>query len=434
MRNPLSSNEHGAVLVHVGFMLAGLIAFSAFVTDYGILWVSRRQAQNAADASAHAGAVGLGFNDFNNRTDTGPAKLSAVNAGNLNNVWGAAASITAADVTFPVCPDGSNACVRAEVFRDAAHNNPLPTFFGKMVGVSSQNIRATATAEVFQTSVANCLKPWALIDRWQNNWENGSSTGAVPPLDQPGSDTRWTTDSKYDKYKQNGDLDPSVPAGSWDDYLRSRDGFTLYDTSNPSQFSTYDYGKLMTLKISQANKFNAGWFQALDLVCSGANCYRDAIRTCVAQKFSPLNPDGTCPVQFDENGAPIPCTITFETGNMVGPTDQGVTGNGGLCEQDPTANWDWSLNGGSGGVAGSNGRRTVQVPVMSPEDVSTTKNGKTQASIQAIIGLYVMCPGDAGYTAGNGEVQGRLIPVNGELSSTSGPNPNTFLVTVGIVR
>ncbi|MGH9197813.1 MAG: pilus assembly protein TadG-related protein, partial [Acidimicrobiia bacterium] len=43
--------------------LLAVTAFSAFVVDYGVLWVGRRQAQNAADAAARAGAVSLAFDD-----------------------------------------------------------------------------------------------------------------------------------------------------------------------------------------------------------------------------------------------------------------------------------------------------------------------------------------------------------------------------------
>ena len=47
-----SRSETGAVLVHAALVLIGLMALSTFVVDYGVLWASRRQAQNAADAGA----------------------------------------------------------------------------------------------------------------------------------------------------------------------------------------------------------------------------------------------------------------------------------------------------------------------------------------------------------------------------------------------
>ena len=58
--------------MQVGLALIALLAFSAFVIDYGVLWVSRGQAQNAADAAALAGAVALSYDDPNDRSDAGP--------------------------------------------------------------------------------------------------------------------------------------------------------------------------------------------------------------------------------------------------------------------------------------------------------------------------------------------------------------------------
>jgi hypothetical protein len=41
MRRSTFSSQRGAVLIHVAIALLGLIAFSTFVTDYGVMWVSR---------------------------------------------------------------------------------------------------------------------------------------------------------------------------------------------------------------------------------------------------------------------------------------------------------------------------------------------------------------------------------------------------------
>src|SRR5687768_6572923 len=148
MRNHLAS-ERGAVLVHVAIALVGLMAMSTFVIDYGILWTARRQAQNSADAGALAGAISLAFIDFNNQD---MARDSALNVAGVNNVWGQSPDITPGDVTFPVCPPGSpgagtNSCIRVDVFRNQrAGGSPLPTFFGKLVGIDEQGVRATATA------------------------------------------------------------------------------------------------------------------------------------------------------------------------------------------------------------------------------------------------------------------------------------------------
>ena len=54
------SNERGAVLILVAVAVFALVAFSAIVVDYGILWASRGQAQTSADAGALAGAISIG--------------------------------------------------------------------------------------------------------------------------------------------------------------------------------------------------------------------------------------------------------------------------------------------------------------------------------------------------------------------------------------
>ena len=58
------ASERGAVIVHVAIALVGLMAFSAFVIDYGVMWAARRQAQNSADAGAHGGRDLAGLRRF----------------------------------------------------------------------------------------------------------------------------------------------------------------------------------------------------------------------------------------------------------------------------------------------------------------------------------------------------------------------------------
>ncbi len=73
--------ERGAILIQVAISIMALTAFTAFVVDYGVLWVARGQAQNAADAGALAGAIALAFDDVDYPpTTTKPfnsAKLTA---------------------------------------------------------------------------------------------------------------------------------------------------------------------------------------------------------------------------------------------------------------------------------------------------------------------------------------------------------------------
>ena len=45
-------DERGAVLVQTAVAAIGLLAVGSLTMDYGVLWVARGQAQNAADAGA----------------------------------------------------------------------------------------------------------------------------------------------------------------------------------------------------------------------------------------------------------------------------------------------------------------------------------------------------------------------------------------------
>src|SRR5688572_14287259 len=94
------------VLVSVGFM--AFFAATTLAIDVGMFMTARSQAQNAADAAALAGATALVYNDWDNRSSTGPAVQSAINTAEENAVIGSEVSVEPADVTFPVGPTGVN--------------------------------------------------------------------------------------------------------------------------------------------------------------------------------------------------------------------------------------------------------------------------------------------------------------------------------------
>ena len=79
------SSDRGAVLIQTAIAMIALMAFSAFAVDYGVLWSARRQAQNAADAAAMAGAISMGFVDMD---DQARARQSALDAAAQNLIWG----------------------------------------------------------------------------------------------------------------------------------------------------------------------------------------------------------------------------------------------------------------------------------------------------------------------------------------------------------
>ena len=168
-----SESERGAVLIHVAIGMMVLIGFLTFVVDYGVMWVGRGQAQNAADAGALAGAVSMAFdaNGWTDRTETGPARTAARQMAVSNAVIGQAPDVVmASDVFFTgnpadMCPadvNGNTPCIRVDVYRNQARNNPLPSIFGRTFGITAYGVRATATARVAIADSSNCMKPWAI--------------------------------------------------------------------------------------------------------------------------------------------------------------------------------------------------------------------------------------------------------------------------------
>jgi hypothetical protein len=163
---PLTS-DRGAILINAALMMAVWFGIAAFVADYGVLWVSRHQAQNAADAGALAGALSRAYDDFDDPPDSAGDTVTSVSqvvSGNL--VWGAATP----PVTSFACPAEVGApqrCVRVDVYRNGdAGSAPLPTWFARVAGITSQGVKATATAQAMIANATNCLRPWAIPDFW----------------------------------------------------------------------------------------------------------------------------------------------------------------------------------------------------------------------------------------------------------------------------
>ena len=399
------SSERGAVLVMVAFAFIGLTAFSAFVVDYGVMWSARRQAQNAADAAATAAAVSLGFVDATNQP---LARTAALNAAAVNLIWGQAPDITAADVTFPPCPVGApgfgtNTCVQVNVFRNQrAGGSPLPTIMGGVVGVANQGVRATATAEVIYGTATNCVKPFAIPDKWQ---ELRNDTGPAG----------WDVTDSFERYVPNGNNRGALlnPADVYTAPTNSNNG-TGFDV-------TANYGLQLEIKSGNPNQaLQPGWYAPVIInpACgTGGSCYRDAIAECAPTVIRAGD------------------VLTMEPGNMVGPTQQGMAD---LIALDPTASWSLSANGGRGGISGgcmSAGTpcglspRVVAIPVFNPDvwDLGPS-NGRSTVVVTRVVGMFIE------RMRGN-DVIGRLMPYpSAAYSGTGGVAGAAFVVSIVLVR
>jgi hypothetical protein len=253
---PIHRSERGAVFVQVGIAAFVLVAFNVFVLDYGMMWVSRRQAQNAADAGALAGAVARGYDDFDSPpSSTGYAAQAATQVALANQVWQQPATPR---VLFD-CPAGvTGRCVRLEVYRNGEFGStPIPTMFGPMLGIGDQGVRAVATAISANANGTNCLKPLALPNEWIHQRD---------PL------------LEFNRY------DPSGPPGT---LLPTPDGYVRPSSSDPGTFTiSGDFTERVDFVYDQDHDAPITRGLMFSMTLPGSNTYAQNITGCNGQSMA----------------------------------------------------------------------------------------------------------------------------------------------------
>jgi hypothetical protein len=375
------------------------MALSAFVFDYGVLWYSRRQAQNAADAGALAGATALFLDSSTDLSNTGPAYMSAQTVANANNVFmetpGVKVFVDPNATWDHPAPGPSTAagagcntgetCIQVDVYRDGTHgSNALPVYFATLFGQSSEGIRATATAKAAIANESGCMRPWFIPQRYNDVNNNGVYDN--PP------DT-------LNPYSVPADIGTAV---------------TFHANSWPSAYGQIDVG-------------------------SGGNAIRDAIEHC-ASGMSFI----------------IGQTISTKPGNTLGPEQQGINS---LFTWDPNQSgsnpngvyWDATNKVVAGGCAaagtcacpnnagecpygGSQSPRIVQAAICDPSQAACNGNASGTGTITITNILSFFITGTV-VSAGSLDIQAILIASGGNVVAgpTVGPG-NSFLKQVVLVR
>lgn len=366
------------VLVGLGFL--GFFSATILAIDVGMLMSARAQAQNSADAGALSGAVALLYDDFNDRSPSGPAVQSAISAASQNQVMGAPVSIAPSDVTFPDNPEGLPNWVRVQVFRDADHDNPLSTLIASYFGRSNANVNATATAEAAPANAETCVKPFTIPDKW------------IESQDPP-----WDPDDTYDAFNNQGN-----PLANPDIYIPiGEPGYTGYNMER-------DKGIRLVLKASQGTNITPSFYFALAIgIDEGASDYEWNIANC-----------NTTIMGFGE-------LLMAEPGNMTGPTAAGVQG---LIDRDPGAYWDTTNNRPVSTIFPS--PRVVVIPVYDPVYYDSGKRNGRNADLKVanFVGFFIEG------MQGN-DVMGRITPVSGLLNQGAGPAPlGAFPLAIRLVQ
>ncbi|HTH03584.1 MAG TPA: pilus assembly protein TadG-related protein [Vicinamibacterales bacterium] len=367
----LRRDESGMSYVFVGFSMMAFISASMLAIDVGMLMTARSQAQNAADAGALAGATALIYDNWDDRSPTGPAVTNAVNASLQNKVMSGNVSVGPADVEFPLDPAGEPNRVKVTVYRNAAHGNPLNTMIAKYFGIATADIAATATAEAADANAMTCVKPFTIPDKWTEK--------QTPPWD--GNDT-------YDAYDNKGQ-----PLANPDIYIPAdQPGYTGYNQER-------ERGQILTIRAATGNNITVSFYFSLALgkpVLTGGAQYDWNIANC-----------NTTSYYWGD-------LLTQEPGAMNGPTIQGAEA---LITKDPSAYWDTATNTVKGSAFGHS-PRTFPIPLYDPIYYDSGKRNGRIADLKTAnwIGFFL------DHIEGNGIV-GRIIPIAGIRDRNGGPAP-----------
>jgi hypothetical protein len=374
----LHRDERGMSFVFVGMGFMAFLAATTLAIDVGMFMTARSQAQTSADSAALAGAIGLGFDDYTNRSSAGPAVQNALEAARSNNVIGRSVNVNPSDVTFPTGPGGADNRVRVSVYRTQARSNAVATLMGRYFGVTTADVTATATAEAARAGAARCVKPFTIPDKW---------------IEQ-----------------QTGSWDPSDTFDMFDNHNNPLPNPDIYRGPTSSSYTGYnamrDKGLQLMIRAGTGNNINPSFYFSIAIAnVTGASPYEWNIANC-----------NTTVMEIND-------LLLQEPGNMNGPT---VAGIDDLIAQDPNAYWDTTNNRLVTNQHPS--PRVTTLPVFDPIYYATgvTQGRYADLKVTNFIGYFIES------RSGN-NVYGRITPVSGVLTD-SPPMPGAFPVVIRLVE
>jgi Flp pilus assembly protein TadG len=172
---PGDTDERGVVLVLVALLMVLLCVCAALVIDVGNVGQERRQAQNAADAAALAGATDIQHGDT-----TYSSVVSVIKNYVASNYGTVSWSGCADSAPLAIQPDAGTACISWDAnppattqVRVVMPTRQVATTFGQVIGLASFSVSANAVATVGHSNV-NVPAPCALCTLAGSNIQNGS--------------------------------------------------------------------------------------------------------------------------------------------------------------------------------------------------------------------------------------------------------------------
>ncbi len=256
------SGQQGMTIPLLALFLVALFVVAALAIDLGVLYTARTSAQHAADAAALAGAF-----TFLDPTAVEPtaATNAAIAAGGQNRILGKTVSLAPSDIAV----DTTARTVTVTVSR--LQGNAIPTAFARVAGINLVAVQTQAKAQASSTPTGGrCVKPFFIPNTILSSLSPSSACSAGQYIFTPGNYQQLSAFMLSQGFGQLINARPTSPSQSL----------------APSQFFSLDFG-------------------------SGAATYTCAIQECL----------NSCSVP-----SPVSCGSSWplETGNMVGPTSQGI--------------------------------------------------------------------------------------------------------------
>ena len=229
------------------------------------------------------------------------------------------------------------------------------TMIGRIFGISSADISATAVAEAIPANASNCVKPFAIPDKWTEKqtapWDTSDSFNAaiLPPTFSP------------DVYK-------TVLDATYTGYKRSNVGLQIN-------------------MLPATGQIQASQYYALDF--SGS--YQGNIENCAAAK-----------VTIGDKIAALPLN-----------NSQTYSGVQALINRDPGAYWDTANNKVVSTLNPS--PRIITVPVYDPAIYEAGLAAATTPEIHItnFVGFFIQS------ASPTGGISGRIVPVSGVVQGTA---------------
>jgi Flp pilus assembly protein TadG len=293
-------NSRGAVAVMVAIMMTVLLAMAAAALDIGHALVARNELQNSADAGALAGARALGIL-YEGMTPAamGTYQLSGGDAATittavqttavLNAAAGVNVTVNAGDVQIGLWDSATRTLtptvnqprsVRVITRRDGTANGPISTFLAGVIGMTSMNVSAAATAEltaIGSTPPAALDLPVAISQLFFSQYGCGDSIMLYPSNGNPQSCAGFTT---FDQTPSNNAAMLAIVNGMIDGSYQ-----TPSTTAGTSQ-----------LNFTNGTLSNATWNALVNLFNTkkDANGVWDAL--VAVYQGSACNPSGAIPI------------------------------------------------------------------------------------------------------------------------------------------